>query len=138
MLPVVALATFGAGCVPVPFIVPVPPLGYAVEGKPISKDAIVFIQPGTTTRADVVWELGAPDDSGEGTDDWISYTSWRHRGGVIGGLLIVMPGGGGGVGVARFCRRPRTLKIWFDAAGMVTRHELDQRESVCETTLSPV
>jgi len=87
----------------------------------------------------VVWELGAPDDAGTGDDDWISYTNWRHRGGVIGGVVVVIvtpmgSGFGGGGGVAHLCRRPRILTIWFDEAGVVTRHELDQSDSVCETT----
>src|SRR5262245_3354846 len=124
----VVLATVCTGCFPVPFIAPVPPLGYTQEGKPINEDLIEFIRPRVTTKADVMWEFGAPDawgsesldESGASSEEWLSYTSWRHRGGVVGGVVVfftTVPVGS--FGASHLCRRPWVLKIWFDKVGIV-------------------
>src|SRR5262245_15924001 len=136
----VVLATACTGCFPVPFVVPVPPLGYTQQGKPISQDLVAFIRPRVTTKADVVWELGTPDASGRDSSDgravseeWVSYTSWRHRGGVVGGVVVfVATAPAGGLGAAHLCRRPWTLKIWFDKAGVVERHAFTPGETQCK------
>ncbi len=124
-----------AGCL-APFVLPVPPLGYVTEGKPIGTESIAFIDTGVTTKADVVWELGAPDESGMESpigeaafgEDWVSYTGSRHRGEVLAGVANQ----GGSAGFGRVCRRPWSLKIWFDESGVVTRHELRDGETRCE------
>ena len=140
-----------AGCVapvlvPAPFVVPVPPLGYASGGKDIKDETVSFIRTGATTKLDVVWELGAPDTMGVDASDesrasreeWIAYTSFRHRGGVVAGIGVlrflpdVAPYG---VGVERWCKRPRVFKVWFDEAGVVKRHAFSEGETVCETTV---
>jgi hypothetical protein len=111
-----------------------------MEGKPIDENMIAFIRTGTTTKTDVVWELGAPDNSGTESDergalreDWVSYTSWRHRG-VVGLIFLMLPPAyPTSVAVEHSCRRPSVLKIWFDEGGVVKRHEFGQGETRCET-----
>jgi len=138
------LAIVCTACVPVPIIVPVFP--HNEEGKPINEDRIAFIRPWVTTKADVVWELGAPnnessaadaDESGVASEDWISYKGSRHRGGVAGGVVIFplppFPGKPTGGGAERVCRRPWVLKIWFNEAGVVTRREFTQGETECRS-----
>lgn len=118
-----AVAALCTGCVPVPF--GMFPLGYTMEGKPMDENVIAFIRPGTTTKAGVVWELGAPDsgsevkDGGPFGEDWVSYTSWRHRGEVGLVFIFLAPGI---TGVVHSCRRPWVLKIWFDEGSVVKRH----------------
>lgn len=128
------LAAVHIACVPVPIIVPVPPLGYTTDGKPITEETLHFIRAGTTTKEDVVWELGAPDNSDTGPlDDWMSYTSWRHRGVISTGLVLIWPFGGNAMGLRdRVCRKPWTFKVWFDEAGRVLSHEFGAGETVCE------
>jgi hypothetical protein len=133
-LALVIAITFCGGCVPI--VVPVPPLGFTAKGKPINAGVIAFIRPGVSTKVDVVWELGAPDESGatapDTPGDWVSYTSWRHRGDVAFGFLMLWPLGTA-AGATYECRRPWLLKVWFDAVGVVKHHEFQEGETQCQT-----
>jgi hypothetical protein len=129
------------GCAPIPFIWPTLP--HDDYGKPINEKRITFIRPGVTTKADVVWELGAPDESGAvepdesgaASEDWISYRGRRVRGGVAGGVVFIPlfgpPASPGGV--ERICRQLWVLTIWFDDGGVVTRREFTEGETQCQT-----
>jgi len=137
-----AVAALCMGCVPFP--IAMPPLDYTMEGKPIYAAALGFVRPGTTTKADVVWEFGAPDSKGverfgewsDVVEDWISYTSWRDRGG-FGVVLVFLAGPARAFGLARECRRPSVLKIWFDEIGVVKHYEFSQGETECKLVGSP-
>src|SRR6266545_7143869 len=133
-----AVAALCTGCVPVP--IAVPPLDITIEGKPISAAALRFVRPGTTTQTDVVWEFGAPDSEGverfgewsEVVEDWVSYTSWRDRGGFGVGIVPLVGGGARPILIARECRRPSVLKIWFNEIGVVKHYEFSQGETECK------
>jgi hypothetical protein len=95
-----------------------------------------------TTKADVVWEFGAPeesgpvgpDESGAVSEDWISYKGRPVRSGVAGGVVLLplfgRPMSGG---VERICRQPWVLTIWFDVGGVVTRRAFTKGETQCVT-----
>lgn len=134
------LAMACTACAPIPAIWPVFP--HNDYGKPINQDRITFIRPGMTTKADVVWELGAPeesgavgpDESGAVSEDWISYKGRRVRSGVAGGVVILpLYGPPTGGGAERICRQPWVLTIWFDVGGVVTRREFTKGETECVT-----
>lgn len=105
------VAAICSGCV---YVVPVPP--HTEMGKPIDEQTIAFIQSGTTTKADVVWELGAPDFSDR---DRIRYICQHYSGVMVGAAFPPLP-----VNVPHFCRLRQVLTIWFDDTSTVTRYEL--------------
>ncbi len=132
-----AVAALCTGCVPFP--IAVPPLDTTIGGKPIYAAALRFVRPGTTTKTDVVCEFGAPNGKGverfgegsEVVEDWVSYTSWRDRGG-FGVVIVPFAGLARSFGLARECRRSSVLKIWFDEIGVVKHYEFRQGETECK------
>ena len=139
LLAVSALCT---GCVPFP--IAVPPLDITIEGKPIYAAALGFVRPGTTTKTDVVCEFGAPNGKGverfgegsEVVEDWVSYTSWRDRGG-FGVVIVLLVGSARPLVLGRECRRASVLKLWFDEIGVVKHYEFSQGETECKLVGSP-
>ena len=114
------------------------------RGKPNYAAALRFVRPGKTTKTNVVWEFGAPDSKGverfgewsEVVEDWVSYTSWRDLGG-FGVALVPLVGAGRPFLIARECRRPSVLTIWFDEIGVVKHYEFSQGETECKLVSSP-
>jgi outer membrane protein assembly factor BamE (lipoprotein component of BamABCDE complex) len=106
-----------AGCVPLPILAHDTSLRANVSARlPIA------VEPGRTTRADLLLALGEPD--GAAPDDaWMAWTAARSQGGVL--AVFGGRGGGGALAVERV--EYRRLRVRFDAAGRVSDSAYEER-----------
>ena len=100
---------------PIPY--PIPPLGYTSNSRHNVSGAVpAFIVQGQTSREEVLYKLGEPDDV-MGADQTFVYVSARARGGV--GIMLF--GFGNNLPDSKAQRMLfRRLTVEFDTAGHVT------------------
>jgi outer membrane protein assembly factor BamE (lipoprotein component of BamABCDE complex) len=81
---------------------------------------------GSTTRRQVLFDLGEPDGRGTG-DQWFTYQSVSRRGGLHWAFIAGSEGGGGGIGSIDNWDTARRLTIRFDERGTVVSFAVDQK-----------
>ncbi len=118
-LVVIALATLACvSCVPLPMYVPTASHGFTA--KRIDKEALEFIQIGTTTREEVLLRLGAPDYFDDADELLFVYRTEFIRG-YFSVLFLTPFGVGGGHKIPH--RGEALVSISFDENGRVIHVE---------------
>ena len=93
-----------------------------VSGKKISDDQLLLIQPGVTTKTDIIAELGEPDVFWE--DECVFAYNWEMRNAIMPWAFGY--GYDGAAGVVEF-DKDYVLLIQFDQNDCVKRFELTTR-----------
>jgi hypothetical protein len=113
------------GCAPQP----IPLAGHTGSHKGIDDEMVEFIRVGTTTREDVVLQLGAPDRDDENT---LQYEIERYGGGVH--WMSIVPCQLGTRNQLTSVRTTRkTFLIEFDANSVVKAYRFIDKESQWQT-----
>lgn len=111
------LATVG-GCVPIPYVIP--PLGYTPDSRHNLSDRVpAFIVEGQTSREEVLYALGEPDNLAADDETFI-YVSANRRGGVGSLLIPAVPGASELPAINSQRTLYHRLIVHFDAAGRVS------------------
>ena len=93
-----------------------------VSGEKISDDQLSLIQPGVTTKTDIITELGEPDVFWE--DECVFAYNWEMRSAIMPWAFGY--GYDGAVGIAEF-DKDYVLLIQFDQNDCVKRFEVTTR-----------
>jgi hypothetical protein len=102
-----------------------------VSGKKISDDQLLLIQPGVTTKKDIITQLGEPDVFW--VDECIFTYNWEMHNAIM--PYVFATPAGGGFGIIDF-DKDYVLLIQFDQNDYVKRFELTTR-SLFEPHLEP-
>lgn len=126
LLASLALGSSLAGCVVVPIPVARTSGADPAYRSNLGEQAPPSLVQGSTTRRQVLLELGEPD--GRGLDDqWFTYTSVSRRGGLHWAYYEGWMGGGGRIGSIDNWDTAQWLTIRFDDRGIVSSVSLDRK-----------
>src|SRR5215469_13361685 len=113
-----------AGCVILPIPVARSSGAVATYRSNVDDQVSATLVRGSTTRRQVLLDLGEPD--GRGADDrWFTYQSVSRRGGLHWAYIIGAEGGGGSIGSIDNWDTARRLTIRFDDRGVVSNIAFD-------------